>query len=127
VVGLKTVGDGDEQHFSALVPDPGLLARVELVAGGAVLAKATGASVVASPKLTLTRVDALNVRLQWDAAKFPTATVAHFSDSGERTTLGFELTGGDVRVRTDGLQGGRFEIGASDGLNSARLEVTVGD
>ena len=112
---LREVGDLDEQHFQAFLPDLGALASAELLSGGLVVAKAR-ATTAGSTKPKLTRLDAATLRLQWDATH--SASIAHFSDTGERTTLGLWLEGGDLRIRTDGLSGGSFEVGASDGLNS---------
>jgi hypothetical protein len=119
---IREVGDLDEQHFQAMLPDLGTLQSVELVSGGTVLAKVV-ATPPAAPRYELRRVDGSTLLLKWSSTRFPSASVAHFSDTGERTTLGLWLEGGELRIRTDGLTGGHFEVGMSDGLNSLRDDV----
>ncbi|MBS1148827.1 MAG: hypothetical protein H6Q89_525 [Myxococcaceae bacterium] len=116
--------DDRELHFTLNLPDPGPLAAVEVLLGSKTLQRALnlGADALApAPSLRLAGPDA--VRLTWDPQQFHSAEIAHLADDGERTTLGLWLTGGDMRIATDGLTGGRFEISLSDGVGSSRQVV----
>ncbi len=119
-VALRSPADGDEQHFLAIVEDPGALLAVEVLRGAKVLAREVASPAAGPVDPEVFRVDAQTLRVKWNAAAWPALSVAHLSGD-ERTTLALRLAGGDVLVRVDGLRGGRVELSASSGLASERV------
>ena len=111
-----------ELHFTLNLPDPGLLASVEVLHGPTALKRVLTAGADA-PMPTLQSSGSDSVHLTWDSTLFGSAEIAHLADDGSRTTLGLWLTGGDAVIRTDGLKGGRFEVSLSDGVSATRRVV----
>lgn len=120
-VGLTSPAGTDERHFTTLVPWPGPLSAVAFEVGGRRLGerRASGAPVPA--KATAERLDGHTVRVRWAGGAW--AAVAHLGD--ERTTLALEASGGEVLVRTDGLEGGELEVSVSDGVASSRVALPM--
>jgi len=120
-VSLDEMAEGDERHFVAVVPWPGALAGVSLELGGRVVGRRMANETSVAPTASVTRVDARTVRVRWTGGAY--AAIAHLGD--ERTTLTLGLTGGDVLLRVDGLDGGELEVSLSDGVASSRLAVPM--
>jgi hypothetical protein len=114
-----------EQQFSAIVPNPGPLARLELRRGDAavplssVALARTQRAVSANQPLTLDWNEAGGVlELRWNEAAAPYVSVTHVGN-GERTALALQRRGGALLIDTSLVRpGGVFEIGLSDGLNT---------
>jgi hypothetical protein len=122
VVPVKVMrpAEGEELHFFAVIPWPGELSKLSVERSGVVLAaRDTGAPF--SAQLEAQRVDAKTIRVTW--AGNATATIAHLG--AHRTTLTIGATGGSVLVRTDGLEGGQYEVSLSNGLHAVRSVVDV--
>jgi hypothetical protein len=113
-----------ERHFLVRIPNPGPLATLEVLRGGAVIA-ARSASPAAVDAIRAAAVapgvDAVEAAgelvVTWDAARFPFATVVHVGAAG-RTVQAVDAQGGRLRIDTADLTGGVFEISLSDGLNT---------
>ena len=69
-----------------------------------------------SMKIQTAQVDARTIRVAWSGGA--TATVAHLG--AVRTTLTIGASGGSVVLRTDGLEGGQYEVSLSNGLRTSR-------
>jgi len=118
-----------ERHFLVRVPNPGVLAGVDLMRGGAVIASRNAevsATDLARAMAAVTTVDAVDadgmLDLGWDAARYRFATVVHVGAAGRSVqVLGAE--GGRLKVPTADLAGGSFEISLSDGLNTRLITI----
>jgi hypothetical protein len=118
-----------ERHFIVSVPNPGPLAALELLRGGSVIARRTAPAPAsetvqatsATRQLLTTQETAGELVVEWDAARYPFASVAHIGPGG-RSVQALDAQGGRLRLSTAGLAGGEFELSLSDGLNS-RVEV----
>jgi hypothetical protein len=119
-VTLMRPAEGDELHFFAVIPWPGELARLSVARGATVLASREAAP-MAAPEVSVKRVSANSVRVTWSGPA--TATIAHLG--AERTTLTIGATGGSVVLRTDGLEGGEYEVSVSNGLTTQRVAALV--
>ena len=108
--------EGDELHFFAVIRWPGELARLSVERSGVVLATRGASAALLPGQVEVQRVDATTIRVTWTGAA--TATVAHLG--AVRTTLTIGASGGSVVLRTDGLEGGRFEVSLSNGLRTTR-------
>ncbi len=117
--GTERVAEIDEEHFTLLVRDPGPLAGFEILRDEEVLLRQDAKPVehtLIPPQLE--ERDGM-LELHWDATTQPTARVTHVGTS--RTTLGLWLTDGHAVLPTSSLEdGGTFELGLSDGVNSER-------
>lgn len=124
--------DPPEEHFFAVLPAPGTLARVDLLRNGASLphaadsrARATlrRAPQGATPALQW-RERAGLLELTWDAAAAAYLAVAHVA-GGVRTVLAVDRRGGRATVDVANLPpGGEYEFSLSDGLNP-RLTIVA--
>jgi hypothetical protein len=120
-----------ERHFLLRVPNPGPLASIEVLRGGSVIASRVAAAQAADTVLraaTRPVLEALEMAgelvIDWDAARYPFASVVHVSDAG-RSVQTIDARGGQLRVPTSGLAaGGVFEVALSDGINT-RLQVVA--
>ncbi|MDX2012406.1 MAG: M66 family metalloprotease [Myxococcaceae bacterium] len=115
---LAQVSEGDGAHGFAIVEDPGGLVAAEVRRSGAVLARHV-ATDVRLEGVELRRIDDVTVEVRWNDAHAPVLSIAHLTPD-TRTTLTLRATGGRVRVRHDGLEGGALELSASSGLSSVR-------
>ncbi len=116
-VKLMRPAEGDELHFFAVIPWPGELARLSIARGGAVLASREGAP-LAAVDVSVKRVSTNQISVTWSGGA--TATIAHLG--AERTTLTIGAISGVV-LRTDGLEGGEYEVSLSNGLSTRRVLV----
>lgn len=114
-VTLMRPAEGDELHFFAVIPWPGELQRLSVARGGTVLASREVVA-LGQAEVSVKRVSANSVQVTWSGGA--TATVAHLG--AERTTLTIGATSGVV-LRTDGLEGGEFEVSLSNGLSTQRF------
>ncbi len=114
-VTLMQPAEGEELHFFAVIPWPGELARLSVARGGMVLASREAMPMAAS-EVSVRRVSANSIQVAWSGGA--TATVAHLG--AERTTLTIGAAGGSVLLRTDGLDGGEYEVSLSNGLSTSR-------
>lgn len=119
---VAKVSDGDEEHLLGLVADPGPLRSVELLRHGVVVLRQL-ARPVSLVGVRVSRVDALHVRVEWNATAAPSLSVAHFGR--ERTTLTLRATSGAIVLAHDGLEGGELELSASSGVASLRQRVAM--
>jgi hypothetical protein len=115
-----------QKHFNVSVPNPGPLAAIEIVRGGNVIAS----RMAGKPDAEVTRMAAGKVvadlqeaagllTLTWDAARYPHAMVTHVVD-GKLQVLALRAQGGRYSIDSAQLtEGGRIELGLSDGLNTA--------
>lgn len=120
-VALDETAEGDERHFVTVAPWVGELASVSLETQGRVVGKRVASPFVERAAAEAVRVDARTVRVRWTGGTY--AAVAHLG--AERTTLALAASGGEVVVRTDGLDGGELEISVSDGVSSQRLALPM--
>ncbi len=121
--------DAGVEHFQAAVPDPGPLARLEIVQGPRVLLTRTSTRTLAGgvaasrigDAVSLTeREGALDVR--WDPAEWSQVSIVHVG--AHRTTLAVGLRGGAARVSLEGVpSGGRFEVDVADGIDGFAFDV----
>jgi len=100
--------EGDESMFFAVVPWTEPISLLQFMGSSR-----TGLSepVEDRPTASLTRLDANHVRVTWPSSLH--ATVAHLGV--ERTTLTIAARGGSLILRTDGLEGGAYEVSLSSG------------
>lgn len=115
---VETTGDGDEQHFGALVPDVGRIDEASLSRAGTVLWSARALDAWPHPEPKLTR-DGERVWLSFHGPPGAVAAVSYVTPSG-RTTLALKADGTEP-ISTQGLKperGGHFEVSVSDGLNA---------
>jgi hypothetical protein len=115
--GVDTVADlpsGAEGHFAFVVPlDAGLergLAGVRVRAAGRVGSRLASA-LASDPAPVVSRPNARQVEIRWDAARFPMVMVR---DAASGQILSF-ARGGAARLWTDGAT---FDLQFSDGVNS---------
>ncbi|WP_377161130.1 peptidase inhibitor family I36 protein [Roseateles sp. UC29_93] len=123
--------DGDNQHFSVLVPKVDNIASISVIKDGVTLAQAQA-------KVTNARAKSLaaggsraqvtvkeaggKATLRWDAESAPFLSVT-WTDGTRRLNLAQDLQGGEATLDTHELPaGGRFEFIVSDGLNAQRIE-----
>ena len=114
-----------ERHFFVRVPSPGLLASIEVLRGGAVVAmrsappSAIEAVRAASAVAAIDAIEAAGeVMLTWDAARHAYISVTHVGTEGRRV-LALDARGGRLALPTTGLPvGGVFEVSLSDGVNT---------
>jgi hypothetical protein len=115
-----------ERHFAFTVVSPGPLAGFEVLRDGTALP--LRASTLATMQRAVTAPDQpINLEwsesggglaVNWNIAARPYLSVAHVVD-GRRTVVAINRTGGQLQLSSAGLpDGGVFEIGLSDGLNS---------
>ena len=117
-------------YYSRTLPNPGAVAKVELLKRGVVMVNAQPsgplmriASESSSSKARIASWAEANgiLRLDWNAAVEPFAAVTHIAADGKRTVLGLRLQGGAATIDTQALAaGGRFEISFAS-LTSARF------
>lgn len=120
---VQHVADGELRHFTAVIPDPGPIERLELLDGKTFYAQDARFAAVPGSALAVHET-AQTLRVTWDAASGKTAAVAWLGD-GERITIGLWLEGGDVHLPISELpSGGQFEISLSGGLSPVRHVVT---
>jgi trimeric autotransporter adhesin len=112
-------------HFSARIAHPGALAQLRVLRSGVSLSE-RGSTVPqkttadAAPQAQLREAQG-SAQLQWSTATHAQATLTHVKD-GQRTLLALKLVGGNAQVDTRALpEGGVFEVGLSDGLNTHTL------
>lgn len=115
---------GDARHFTIAVPvDAGLvLDRVQVIGpgvGGSLNAPpgTTGASLVAPPAVSSTRLGGNRIELRWDAARYPMMVIREAA-SGD--VLGI-ARGGVATVTT---RGGALTLIMSAGLRSETISIT---
>jgi hypothetical protein len=113
-----------ERHFLVRLPAPGPLAALEILRGSGVIA--VRSAQVSAAELTRAAAavayesveSAGELRLTWDSARYPFATLSHRGASGT-TVLAIDARGGELRVPTSALPaGGSFDLSLSDGLNT---------
>jgi Peptidase M66 len=116
------------QHFSFTIPHPGAIVRMAIVKDGATLMdnQAKAASTERAKRLATEKPQVQStlqggvLRLTWDAAQYPYLTVTHVG--AQRRTLAQDLQGGSASLPVGELPaGGSFELGLSDGMNTARV------
>jgi hypothetical protein len=132
-----------ERHFLVRVPNPGALAGLEVLRGGAVVPRIDAAQVSAQRAAAqvratkaasvgpagAARMNAVSVgesggvlSLQWDAAAYPVLSVTHLG--AEVRVLAVQLQGGSAQLDVSDLPaGGSYELSLSDGLNAVRSLV----
>jgi Peptidase M66 len=122
--------DSAAQHFAFTIPHPGAIASIQIVKDGATLmqTQAQPASTAQALRATSEKPQVQvaeqggELRLTWDAAKYPYLTVTHVG--AQRSTLAQDLQGGTASLPAAGLPaGGSFEFSLSDGLNTTRAVV----
>ncbi len=118
-VKLMQLAEGDELHFFAVIPWQGELTTLAVARNGVVLATREPGELLPA-KVELHRVDAKTIQVAW--AGGATATIAHLG--AVRTTLTIGAQSG-VLVRTDGLEGGQFEVSLSNGLHTRTVLVAA--
>jgi Peptidase M66 len=121
---------GAFEHFAFTIPHPGPVVGMTIVKDAATLMRSR-----AQPASTAQALRAASdkpqvqvaeqggeLRLAWDAAKYPYLTVTHVGD--QRATLSQDLQGGAAALPASGMPaGGSFEFSLSDGLNTTRVVV----
>lgn len=115
-----------ESHFVLRVPNPGVIASVQ-ISRGAVPMRLTTAEVAAPVRATageasnaqpMAAVQGNQLEVSWNAAAMPYATVSLLVNN-ERHTLTINARGGRVTVPLLSLPvGGELEVSLSDGLNT---------
>lgn len=123
--------DGDNQHFSVLVPKVDNIASISVIKDGATLAQAQAKVVNGRAKTLAAGAGRAQVQvkeaggkvtLRWDADAVPFLSVT-WTDGARRLNLAQDLQGGEATLDTHELPaGGRFELIVSDGLNAQRVE-----
>jgi hypothetical protein len=114
----------EQQSFSFTVRDPGAVQALSIAGANLTtlerrLEPRVTTQAVSSPDLRVERAGG-TVTVRWNAARYPTAGVAHIAADGTRTTLALGLTGGQAQLETGGLNGGTLEVSVSDGLNGVK-------
>ena len=107
------------------MPNPGPLTAIEIVRGGRVIASRTAGKPAAdvlrraADKVAAEMLEAGGLlTLNWDAGRYPQATVTQVVD-GRRRVLALRAQGGRYSVDSAQLApGGQIEVGLSDGLNT---------
>lgn len=125
--------DGDQQHFSVLVPKTENLASISVLRDGSTLAQAQARVSNARQKAMAAGSSRAQVQLKeaggkatlrWDADATPFLSVT-WTDGTRRLNLAQDLQGGEAILDTHELpSGGRFEFIVSDGLNAQRVELS---
>jgi len=125
--------DGDQLHFSVLVPKADNIAGISVLRDGATLAQAQARVTNARQKALAAGTSRAQVQvkeaggkatLRWDAEAVPFLSVT-WTDGTRRLNLAQDLLGGEVTLDTNELPaGGRFEFIVSDGLNAQRVELS---
>jgi len=123
--------DGDNQHFSVLMPKVDNIASISVIKDGATLAQAQAKVVNGRAKTLAAGAGRAQVQvkeaggkvtLRWDADAVPFLSVT-WTDGTRRLNLAQDLQGGEATLDTHELPaGGRFELIVSDGLNAQRVE-----
>ncbi len=130
-----TVEDGGRStaHFAVTMPDRGPLASIELVEPGGP-GKASSGQRAARPQDRMkskaatsvpARVEesSTGVRLVWDAAAHPFASLVHRDDDGRRTVLGLQLRAGVADFDAAALpSGGRWVVETGSAFEVRRVE-----
>ncbi|OWQ49321.1 hypothetical protein CDL60_00810 [Roseateles noduli] len=124
--------DGDNQHFSVLVPKVDNIASISVLKDGVNLAQAQArvstarakAQAAGGARAQVTVKEASGkATLRWDADSAPFLSVT-WTDGTRRLNLAQDLQGGEATLDTHELPaGGRFEFIVSDGLNAQRVET----
>lgn len=105
------------QHFILSVADPGPVQQLEISLEEMALFARSARVITQADNLRVQTVQN-TLRITWNAAAYPFASVFHISPQNERTTLSLWMEKGDQTVYLDGLApGGRFEVQLSDGLS----------
>ena len=125
--------DGDQLHFSVLVPKADNIVGISVLRDGATLAQAQARVTNARQKALAAGTSRAQVQvkeaggkatLRWDAEATPFLSVT-WTDGTRRLNLAQDLQGGEVTLDTQELPtGGRFEFIVSDGLNAQRVELS---
>ena len=125
--------DGDQLHFSVLVPKADNIVGISVLRDGATLAQAQARVTNARQKALAADTSRAQVQvkeaggkamLRWDAEATPFLSVT-WTDGTRRLNLAQDLQGGEVTLDTQELPtGGRFEFIVSDGLNAQRVELS---
>jgi hypothetical protein len=125
--------DGDQLHFSVLVPKADNIVGISVLRDGATLAQAQARVTNARQKALAAGTSRAQVQvkeaggkatLRWDADAVPFLSVT-WTDGTRRLNLAQDLQGGEATLDTNELPaGGRFEFIVSDGLNAQRIEVS---
>ncbi len=121
-----------ERQFAVTVPNPGALARVEVLHASVRIAPRTS-GLVSAQRATGADIDRLRsvdwqegggvLRVQWDAAAASHLAVTHVI-GGARSVLGMHRSSGSAEFDVSYLpSGGRFEFAFSDGLNARVLSA----
>nr|MCU0952388.1 hypothetical protein [Burkholderiaceae bacterium] len=120
-----------ERHFRVRLPDPGPLLSLEVLRASNVIASRSANQSAAQVARAMAaavvpvQIDETGgtLRIDWDGATFPWASVTHVGSAG-RTVLALDAQGGALRLaRGDVPAGGRLEIALSDGLNTRLVSV----
>ncbi len=117
-VKLMELAEGDELHFFAVIPWMGEVSGLSVARKGVVLAKRDASELPLPAQVDFKRVDAKTIRVAWSGAA--TATIAHLG--AQRTTLTIGASAG-MLVRTEGLEGGQFEVSLSNGLQTRTILI----
>jgi hypothetical protein len=126
-------------HYTATFADPGDIVQVELLDRGQLVdakssAQAGGVLFAQAPTAPPTCTETFDsmgnpsLRLQWDSARWPEATVVHVvldrDGRSRRTALALVASGGDALLPVAGLpSGGAFEVVLTKGLDAVRFEI----
>lgn len=122
----------NEKHFALKLIDPGAIAGLEVLHGGARVAlRASSLASIQRARTTADEPIALEwsetagvLSVNWNAAARAYLMVAHVLDD-RRTVLALNRTGGQLQLPTSDLPaGGVFELGLSDGVNAQRVVLT---
>jgi hypothetical protein len=122
------------RHFHALVPNPGDIDAIDVEQRGRVLPhRAVGGrparvarqlSAAGAGQRLQWRETGGRLRLDWDAASQPFASVTHVAVDGTRRVIAQRLVGGVAEVDTRGLPaGGRFELSVGDERGARLTEI----
>jgi trimeric autotransporter adhesin len=115
-------------HFTARIPNPGVLAKLRIVKDDKVIGEHLAAARFAKPgsdaaPWAQVNETAASATFTWNAASHSIATLVHLHE-GRRTVLALKAQGGSATVDTSALpRGGVFEVGLSDGLNVQMLTL----
>lgn len=124
--------DPPVRHFTAVLPDPGRIARIAVLRNGRAIGERStpvrerAASVTMRDLIPWARHSVVGTRTSfiWNAALYPLATIEHVQRNGQRSVLALQAQGGQTNMDTGHLPaGGVFEIGLSDGLNVLSLSL----
>lgn len=113
--------------FALAIPYPGSITALEVVLNGQVLVRraspAASGSLGVQEKTTAATLtfseSGGRLHVNWDASRYPFLTVTHVGT--KRTTLALDAQGGRLDLALSGVpEGGRYEFGLSDGINTTR-------